>query len=69
VYPRADGIDAVGVNHRRLLIRDDPDGLYVGGALFTDDQATALAGELALILAARAGRARRAGAPHPGGAR
>jgi len=47
------GIDAVGTNGRRLLVRDDADGVYVGGAMFTDDQALQLAAHLKLMVGRR----------------
>lgn len=29
------GVELVGVNGRKLIVRDDPDGVYVGGVLVT----------------------------------
>lgn len=41
--------DAVGINGRRLLIRNDPDGVYVGGALFSTELVFQLVSELATM--------------------
>ncbi len=43
-------LDAVGTNGRRLLVRDDPDGVYIGGAMFTNDQVIKLAAHLDLLV-------------------
>lgn len=62
IYPHGnrDGrhfaVDAVGTNGRRLLVRDDPDGVYLGGAMFTDDDALKLAAHLELMVARRKAR-------------
>lgn len=44
--------DVVGANGRRLLVRDDPDGIYVGGALLTADIAAEM-GEVLIRMASR----------------
>lgn len=31
IWHTATGCDAVGSNGRKLIVRDDPDGVYVGG--------------------------------------
>lgn len=36
VWLSAAGMDLVGENKRKILIRDDPGGVYVGGVLVTD---------------------------------
>lgn len=64
VYPHGDrhgrhfAADAVGVNGRRLLVRDDPDGVYVGGALFTTEDAYRLAAFILETTVRREGQGR-----------
>lgn len=56
VYPHSGRmVDVVGENGRRLLVRDDPDGIYVGGALLTNSQALKLAAHLDLLVTRRGG--------------
>jgi hypothetical protein len=48
--------DVVGTNGRRLLMRDDPDGLYVGGVLLTNELAIDLIDELQVMVINRRNR-------------
>jgi hypothetical protein len=57
VYPHGSGmVDAVGANGRRLLVRDDPDGVYIGGARFTTGQLDDLIAVLTAFAQRRHGR-------------
>ena len=56
VYPHGDRmVDVVGTNGRRLLVRDDPDGIYVGGAVLDTMSAIKLAAHLELLVQRRGG--------------
>lgn len=56
VYVHGQGmVDAVGDNGRRLLVKEMPEGVYVGGAVFSNASAMKLAAHIELMVQQRGG--------------
>lgn len=59
VWQTATGTDLVGANSRKIIVRDDPDGVYVGGVLVSSE--ADLRDFAAVLLSMAGARADRAG--------